>query len=58
MLHVGWLCLQDVHQRAVKSLVELTAVAVALYHKVGQLLLVEGGIPLLAYKFRALSLAG
>jgi hypothetical protein len=49
---------QEVHQRAVKQLAEFTSAAIAMYHKIGQLLLVEASVPLLAYKFRSLSIAG
>jgi hypothetical protein len=49
---------QETHQKAVKQFAEFTAAAVAMYHKIGQLLLVESSVPLLAYKFRSLSIAG
>jgi hypothetical protein len=49
---------KEIHEVAIQSLAEITARAIEIFHKIGQLLLLEKNVPLTSYKNKANGLAG
>lgn len=48
---------QEIHEVAIQALAEVTARSIEVFHKVGQLLLLEKNAPLTSYKTKANGLA-
>lgn len=56
--YMGWVLFQDIHQRALQSLNDLTICSVELFHQIAQVVLLENPREVAAYVKRAEGIKG